>query len=105
MSSNDDGTLRDQYEDLRKRYDALDVEMESYLGPDGKFRRMLEQGDVTAHPSFISDSSERHYRARIRLNPDALNKLVEEFRDIRKANADAYRTLRAFERRHPDIAQ
>jgi hypothetical protein len=55
MSSDDDRTLRGQHEKLRKRYDALDVEMESYLGLNGKFRHIIEQGVVTTHPSFISD--------------------------------------------------
>lgn len=105
MIREDDETLRGQYEALRNRYDALDVEMESYLGTDGKFRRLIERSLVTAHPPFISDSSERHFRARMHLQPDALRELVDAFRDVRDAYADAYRALRAFERRYPRVAK
>lgn len=105
MKGEDDGTLGDQYEAIRKRYDALDVEMESYLGPDGRFRRLIERHLVYAHPPFISDASERHFRTRMRLNPDTLRELVEAFRGVRHTYAEVYRTLRTFEQQHPEFAK
>ena len=100
----DDSRLIGEYIKLRKKFRDMINKMESIVGYHGKIYKYVNENKSISYDLAVFPLDHIHSSV-MKLNPDQLEKLVQELRELRKEYEKTYNEYKIFLNTHQKIPE